>query len=84
VALALRLANLARMADDETLSRLEIAAEEIAQIHGTGVQTYEGKDGRWIVSIENEDKGAVTGTGFSLAQALSDLIAEAKATGWAT
>jgi|GEM_PF-4223262 len=41
------------------------------------------EDGRWIVSIETEE-GAVTGSGFSKAAALGDLIKEAKATGWAT
>jgi hypothetical protein len=72
------------MADDDALSRLEIATDQIAQIHGAGVQTYEGKDGRWTASIETEDKGAVVGSGFTLEQALSDLIAQARATGWAT
>lgn len=67
----------------ETLSRLETAADEIAGIHNTGVQEHEMEDGRWIVSIETEE-GAVTGSGFSKAAALSDLIKEAKATGWAT
>jgi nitrate reductase NapAB chaperone NapD len=71
------------MADEDTLGRLEIVADEIAQVHDTGVQEHEGKDGRWIVSIETEDK-AVTGTGFSKAAALSDLIKECRATGWAT
>jgi len=74
------------MADDEaqkTLSRLETVADEIADIHNTGVQENEMRDGRWIVSIETEE-GAVTGSGFSKAAALSDLIKEAKATGWAT
>jgi len=71
------------MADNETLGRLEEAAERIAGVHGTGVQDHEMKDGRWIVSIETED-WAVTGTGFSKAEALSDLIKEAKGTGRAS
>jgi hypothetical protein len=71
------------MADAETLDRLESAADEIAQIHDTGVQSFEADDGRWIVSIETEE-GAVTGSGFSKEAALGDLIKEAKATGWAS
>jgi nitrate reductase NapAB chaperone NapD len=70
------------MSDAEALLRVEIAAEEIAGIHGTSVQRFQMKGGRWIVSIETEDK-AVVAEGATEAQALSNLIARAKAEGWA-
>lgn len=72
------------MSDKETLERVDSAAEEIAGIHGTGVQRFQNGNGIWTVSIETEDKGAVVASGATEAQALSNLIKEAKATGWAS
>lgn len=71
------------MSDDEAVSRLESALEGIAGVHGTGIQMHEMDDGRWVLSIETEEKGAVRAEGFSLLEALSHLQRNAKAEGWA-
>lgn len=59
---------------------MDTAVEEIADMHGARVDKHEMEDGTWVVSIEHDD-WAVTGSGYSEAQALSNLIQNAKAEG---
>jgi hypothetical protein len=68
------------MADEDALSRLDTAVDEIAQMHGARVDKHQLGPNSWIVSIETED-WAVTAEGDSEAQALSNLISNAKAEG---
>jgi hypothetical protein len=70
-----------RMADDDTLARLEAAVDSIAQGLGAGVDSIQ-LDGTWVVSIEptGERHGdwAIQGDGPTKATALSNLIQNAK------
>jgi hypothetical protein len=68
---------------DETLSRLQIVADEIAQVHGARVDKTRMDNGMWVASIEHEDKGSVIGSGVTEVAAFGDLIKNAKAEGWA-
>lgn len=68
------------MPADDPLSRLQIVVGEIADMHSARVDKHQLDDGTWIVSIEHDD-WAVTGSGFSEAQAYSDLIQNARAEG---
>jgi hypothetical protein len=68
------------MTYDDPLSRPEDAVDEIAQVHGARVDKRRLGDGTWIASIEHDD-WAVTGSGFSEAQAYSNLIENARAAG---
>jgi hypothetical protein len=62
------------------LSRLQIVADDIADMHGARVDKHELEDGTWVVSIEHDD-WAITGSGFTETEAFSDLIQNAKAEG---
>lgn len=68
------------MTDYETLSRLNTAVDEIAQMHDARVDKHQAAPNEWVVSIETDD-WAVTAEGATEAQALSNLIANAKAEG---
>jgi hypothetical protein len=68
------------MTDHDALSRLQIVVEQIADMHDARIDKHELEDGTWVVSIEHDD-WAVTGSGFTQAQAYSDLIQNAKAEG---
>jgi hypothetical protein len=60
----------------------ETAAEEIAEMIGAEIETFEKENGEWHASMETDDQG-VSGFGFSREQAFSDLIRAAKEVGWA-
>jgi hypothetical protein len=65
------------MSDDDALSRVEVAVDEIAEKAGAGVQTFEQDNGSWVVSIEpaGDAQGtwAVTAEGSTKAAAQADL-----------
>ena len=65
------------MNEDDALSVLSIAADEIARLHGVELEKREDPSGRWVVSIETDD-WTMTGEGRSEAQALSDFIMNAQ------
>jgi hypothetical protein len=67
--------------NDEARQRLELVVEEIAQMHGGEVDRQEMADGTWIVTIERDGEMIAKGEGMSLAMALSDLVADARANG---
>jgi hypothetical protein len=67
--------------NDEARQRLELVVEEIAQMHGGEVDRHEMADGTWIVTIERDGEMIAKGEGMSLAMALSDLVADARANG---
>ncbi len=68
------------MANDEALSRLDTVVDEIAQMQGARVDRHQISPGSWIASIETDD-WAVTGEGATEAQALSNLIRNARSEG---
>jgi hypothetical protein len=68
------------MAHEEALSKLDTVVDEIAQMHDARVDRYGIKPGSWIASIETDD-WAVTGEGATEAQALSNLIRNARSEG---
>lgn len=70
------------MAEEDTLSQLDTAADQIAGMHDARIDRHELEDGSWVVSMEHDD-WAVSGSGLSEAQALSDLIQNARAQGLA-
>jgi hypothetical protein len=73
------------MDKDDTLYRLEMAAEDMASINGAAIGWFEQPNGEWVVSMEptGERTGdwSVTADGPTRAKALSNLIAEAKDVG---
>jgi hypothetical protein len=72
--------RVAGMATDEELGELQTVVDDIAAMHDARVDKHELDDGTWVVSIEHDD-WAITGSGFTEAQALSDLIQNARAEG---
>lgn len=73
------------MSDDDALSRLETATEEIADRAGGHVDAVQLPDGEWVVAIEpsgeRHGEWAVRSGGPTKAKALSNLVKEAKAHG---
>jgi hypothetical protein len=68
------------VADEDALNRVRMAVDEIADVNDARVDRHQLDDGTWIVSIEHDD-WAVSASGFSEAQAFSQLIKNAKAEG---
>lgn len=64
----------------DSLNRLRDVVDQIAQMHGARVDQHEMEDGTWVVSIEHDDWN-VMGDGMSEAEALSDLVQNARAEG---
>ena len=68
------------MADDP-LTRLRDAVDQIADMHDARVDKHQMEDGTWIISIEHDDWNVTPGSGLSEAEALSELIQNARAEG---
>ena len=63
---------------NDALNRLRDAVEQIAEMHDARVDKHQMDDGTWIVSIEHDDWNVTPGSGMSEAEALSDLIKNAR------
>ena len=65
---------------DDSLARLDAAADEAAQARGAGVQKFQHGNGSWTVSIEptggSYDDWAIVAEGATEAQVLSNLLAQ--------
>lgn len=69
-----------RVAED-SLSRLRDVVDQIAAMHDARIDKHQMDDGTWIVSIEHDDWNVTPGSGMSEADALSELIQNARAEG---
>lgn len=66
---------------DDSLSRLRDVVDQIADMHDARVDKHQMDDGTWIVSIEHDDWNVTPGSGVTEAEALSELIQNARAEG---
>lgn len=80
----LRSTTIRLMEEEDPLHRLEMAADQIASDFGGVVDSIQVPGGGWLATIEPvEDYGdwAIRGEGATKAQALSDLIKQARKQG---